>query len=48
MYSMNDLPLGFGVAAQATGDCRHADPLTIVPFHQAGIGEYIRAEETLL
>ena len=48
VYSMNDLPLGFGVAAKATGDCRHADPMNIVTFHQADIGEYIRAEETLL
>ena len=48
VYSMNDLPLGFGVAAKATAECRHADPMNIVTFHQADIGEYIRAEETLL
>jgi hypothetical protein len=31
---MSDLPLGFGVAAKATADCRHADPMNIVAFHQ--------------
>ena len=44
---MNDLPLGFGVAARSTAECRHADPLTVVCFQQADIGEYIRSEETL-
>ena len=47
VYSMNDLALGFGVAARSTAECRHADPLTVVCFQQADIGEYIRSEETL-
>jgi len=47
VYSMNDLPIGFGVAAKATAECRHADPMAIIAFHQADIGEYIRSEETL-
>lgn len=47
VYSMNDLPLGFGVAAKSTQECRHCDPMTIITFHQADIGEYIRNEETL-
>ncbi len=47
VYSMSDLPLGFGVAARATAGCRHADPMAIVCFHQADIGEYIRNEELL-
>jgi len=47
VYSMSDLPLGFGVAARSTAECRHADPLTAVCFHQADIGEYIRSEDTL-
>ena len=38
---------GFGVAAKSTQECRHADPMTIVCFHQADIGEYIRSEEHL-
>ena len=45
---MNDIPLGFGVTARSTSDCRKLDPTGIVVFHQADIGEYLRGEETLL
>ena len=38
---------GFGVAAKSTSECRHVDPMTIVVFHQADIGEYIRSEAVL-
>ncbi|KAF5305556.1 hypothetical protein FQA39_LY01647 [Lamprigera yunnana] len=48
VYSMSDLPLGFGVAAQSTLECKNADPLAVVCFHQADIGEYIRSESDLL
>ncbi|KAL5014380.1 hypothetical protein ScPMuIL_008650 [Solemya velum] len=48
VYSMNDLPLGFGVAAKSTAECRHTDPMTVIAFHQADIGEYIRSEDTIL
>lgn len=48
IYSMTDLPLGFGVASRSTAECKHADPLASVCFHQADIGEYIRSEENLL
>ena len=34
VHSMADLPIGFGVAAKATSECRHADPMNIVAFHQ--------------
>lgn len=47
VYSMSDMPLGFGVAARSTADCKLADPLATVCFHQADIGEYIRSEDTL-
>ncbi|XP_065183319.1 60S ribosome subunit biogenesis protein NIP7 homolog [Sycon ciliatum] len=47
VYSMSDTPLGFGVAAKSTQECRRADPGTIVAFHQADIGEYLRSEDTL-
>lgn len=47
VYSMSDLPLGFGVLAKSTADCRRANPMAIVAFHQADVGEYIRNEETL-
>ncbi|RWS03526.1 60S ribosome subunit biogenesis protein NIP7-like protein [Dinothrombium tinctorium] len=48
VYSMADLPLGFGVAAKSATDCRHADPMSIVCYHQADIGMYLREEDTLI
>ncbi|XP_055377508.1 60S ribosome subunit biogenesis protein NIP7 homolog [Condylostylus longicornis] len=47
VYSMSDLPLGFGVAARSTMDCKTVEPLSTVCFHQADIGEYIRSEDIL-
>ncbi|XP_071439617.1 60S ribosome subunit biogenesis protein NIP7 homolog [Hetaerina americana] len=47
VYSMSDIPLGFGVAAKSTAECKHTDPLTVVCFHQADIGEFIRSEHEL-
>ncbi|XP_060071413.1 60S ribosome subunit biogenesis protein NIP7 homolog [Ylistrum balloti] len=48
VYNMNDLPLGFGVAAKSTQECRHTDPMTLVAFHQADVGEFIRNEDALV
>lgn len=48
IYNMADLPLGFGAAARSTAECKHADPMAVVCFHQADVGEYIRSEEDLL
>lgn len=42
-----DVPLGFGVTAKSTTECRTADPNAIVVFHQADCGEYLRAEDEL-
>ncbi|XP_017321651.1 60S ribosome subunit biogenesis protein NIP7 homolog [Ictalurus punctatus] len=47
VYSMADVPLGFGVAAKSTQECRKVDPMAIVALHQADVGEYIRNEDTL-
>ncbi|XAR59713.1 hypothetical protein NMG60_11015655 [Bertholletia excelsa] len=47
VYSMADVPLGFGVAAKSTQDCRKMDPNGIVVLHQADIGEYLRMEDEL-
>lgn len=47
IHSMNDLPLGFGVTAKSATESRHADPMAIISFHQADIGEYLRSEDTL-
>ncbi len=49
VYSMSDIPLGFGVAAQTTEHCQQLDPLGNVVLHQADIGEYLRGlEEEML
>lgn len=48
VLSMNDIPLGFGVTSKSTADCKTADPLVTVCFHQADIGEYVRSETTLI
>eukprot|EP00762_Andalucia_godoyi_P004081 ANDGO_06254.mRNA.1 60S ribosome subunit biogenesis protein nip7 len=47
VLSMAEIPLGFGIAARSTQDCRKADPTSIVCLHQADIGEYLRDEDTL-
>lgn len=45
VYSMSDIPLGFGVTAKSTQECRKVDPTTVVCFNQADTGEYLRDEE---
>ncbi|KAG9035832.1 ribosome biosynthesis protein nip7 [Tulasnella sp. JGI-2019a] len=47
IYSMSDVPLGFGVTAKSTIDTRKLDPTAIIVFHQADVGEYLRDEDTL-
>ena len=46
LYSMSDIPLGFGVAAYSTNDCRKVDATAVVAFHQSDIGEYLRIEDS--
>ncbi|KAJ1556250.1 ribosome biosynthesis protein nip7 [Cladochytrium tenue] len=48
VFSMNDIPLGFGVTARSTQDARKLEPTAIVVYHQADVGEYIRSEDTLM
>lgn len=36
VYSMTDVPLGFGTSAKSTNDARKMDPGGIVVFHQVG------------
>ena len=45
VYTMNNLPMGFGVAAQSTQYVRELDGASIVVLHQADIGEYLRLED---
>ncbi|KAG7194088.1 ribosome biosynthesis protein nip7 [Scheffersomyces spartinae] len=47
VYSMNDVPLGFGVSAKSTTEARNLQPTAIVAFRQGDIGEYLREEDTL-
>ncbi|KAF6164503.1 hypothetical protein GIB67_025329 [Kingdonia uniflora] len=47
VFSMADVPFGFGIAAKSTQDCRKLDPNGIVVLHQADIGEYLRMEDDL-
>ncbi|ETV95913.1 hypothetical protein H310_10578 [Aphanomyces invadans] len=47
VYSMNDVPLGFGVVAQATELCKDLAPTDYVVLHQADIGEYLRVEDEM-
>jgi 60S ribosome subunit biogenesis protein NIP7 len=46
VYSMNqDLPLGFGIAAQNSDYVQQLDPTGNVVLHQADIGDYLRGLE---
>ncbi|KAI5316595.1 PREDICTED: 60S ribosome subunit [Prunus dulcis] len=47
VFPMSDVPLGFGIAANSTQDCRKLDPKGIVVLHQTDIGEYLRMEDEL-
>jgi len=47
VFSMDDVPLGFGVTAKATSGVRSLDPTGIVCFRQADCGEYLRDEDAL-
>jgi 60S ribosome subunit biogenesis protein NIP7 len=48
IYSMSDVPLGFGVAGFSTAECRKVEPAAIVSFNQADVGEYLRHETELV
>ena len=45
VYNMNDVPLGFGVTAKSTVDCRKLEPGAVIVFHQSDVGEYLRSED---
>lgn len=47
VYSLADVPLGFGIAAQPTEYCRDLEPGANVVLHQGDIGEYLRVEDGL-
>lgn len=45
VYSINDTPLGFGIAGKSTLECKSLEPTAIVVFNQSDIGEYLRVED---
>jgi 60S ribosome subunit biogenesis protein NIP7 len=47
VYSLSDIPLGFGIAAQPTEYCKDLEPGSNVVLHQGDIGEYLRVEDGL-
>ncbi|GBL51540.1 ribosome biosynthesis protein nip7 [Candidozyma auris] len=47
VFSMHDVPLGFGVSAKSTTEAKNLQPTAIVAFRQGDIGEYLREEDTL-
>lgn len=47
VFSMKDIPLGFGISAKSTLEAKNLQPTAIVTLRQADIGEYLREEDTL-
>ena len=45
IFSITDIPLGFGVTAKSTVGCRDLDPTAMVAINQCDVGEYLRSEE---
>jgi 60S ribosome subunit biogenesis protein NIP7 len=45
VYSMTDVPLGFGVVARSTEQSLKIQPHDVVVFNQADLGEYLRTVE---
>lgn len=48
VFNLNNVPLGFGLAAQTTDNCRGLAANGTVVLHQADIGEYLRDETVLI
>jgi 60S ribosome subunit biogenesis protein NIP7 len=40
ILSMSDVPLGFGVTAKSTAECRSMDPTGVAVYHQVDVGEF--------
>mmetsp|Transcript_22866 Transcript_22866/g.63491 ORF Transcript_22866/g.63491 Transcript_22866/m.63491 type:complete len:181 (-) Transcript_22866:327-869(-) len=48
IYSMSDIPLGFGISAKSTSECRKLEPTAVIALHQADVGEYLRSEDSIV
>ncbi|KAG5439917.1 hypothetical protein PCANB_000199 [Pneumocystis canis] len=47
IFSINDIPLGFGITAKSITNLEKLKSTDIIAFHQADIGEYLRNEDTI-
>lgn len=45
VYNMADMPMGFGLVAKSTVECRKAAPTDIIVLNQADLGMYLRDED---
>eukprot|EP01067_Filipodium_phascolosomae_P007913 Filipodium_phascolosomae@DN6592_c0_g1_i1.p1 len=48
VLSMQDVPLGFGVLAKSTQECRGMNTEGVVVLRQADVGEYLRNEVDII
>lgn len=47
VYSLSNVPLGFGVVAHSTALMAALEPTALVVLHQGDIGEYLRNEQEM-
>ena len=47
VFSISDIPLGFGVCMKTTQQCRDLDPTQVVVINQSDVGEYLRSEDDI-
>ena len=47
VFSISDIPLGFGMCMKTTQQCREIDPAQVVVINQADVGEYLRCEDDI-
>jgi len=47
VFSITDIPLGFGMCMKTTQQCRDLDPVHTVVINQADVGEYLRSEDDI-
>ena len=48
VMNMADVPIGFGVTARSTLECRKLENAQVALFHEADVGEYVRREEQIV
>ena len=47
VFSISDIPLGFGTCMKTTQQCRDLNPTQVVVINQADVGEYLRSEDDI-